>query len=161
MPRDKYYVTPKVRDLCHSPPPILNQILHYDYTYTSTAHARTMSTQDIAPENTAAEATDLPETRADGKAYIDDDGAPCDDDKDAEVDDGSSVEMESSDDERLNVNGGWPEDPNDFDRVAYEELDEDAQLDWGVEDEDWELADGGTFLSWPVFLCRRLLTAKL
>lgn len=105
---------------------------------------------------------ETPESRPDGKGYIDDasvEALPGNDDQDDDdaSGDGSSVEEDRTDDER--VHGGWNDgEPGFYNEEAFDDGDE---LDWGVEDEDWELADGGTFLSWPVFLCRRLLTAKL
>lgn len=92
--------------------------------------------QDHPPEQAAPkvgeEAPEAPPHRPDGKGYIDDaETEPCDDSE------GSSVE-ESLDSADERSHGGWPED--EAPRSDEEEYDDD----WDVENEDWELADGGT-----------------
>ncbi|KAL1413105.1 Serine/threonine-protein kinase rio1 [Vanrija albida] len=87
-----------------------------------------------------------PTHRPDGRGYIDDAdagddvteaGADADD-----LSDGSSVEEEDTEDERSH--GGWPLEAEaaEAGEAGAEELSDDEMLEWGVEDEDWELADG-------------------
>jgi hypothetical protein len=89
--------------------------------------------QEHPPQQPAAEAEaiEAPAHRPDGKGYIDDAAEPCDNDSE-----GSSVE-ESLDSADERSHGGWPED----DELPEDE--EEDEEDWGVENEDWELADGG------------------
>lgn len=97
--------------------------------------------------NDKLEEIEIPEKRDDGVGYIDE-PAPCESEtEDLEVneddgeDDGSSiVESTESGDEVRDPSGGWPEEEE---VVEVEGDDEDDMLEWGVEDEDWELADGG------------------
>lgn len=85
-------------------------------------------------------------SRPDGVAFIDDAATePCEDESTIageEVDDdGSSMEEDSDD----GGEGGWPIDEHDFlpPIVPGDEDEDEEDLDWGVENEDWELADGG------------------
>lgn len=93
------------------------------------------------PEQPALVATDEPEVppepahRPDGKGYIDELATEA-----ASEHDGSSVE-ESLDSADERSHGGWPEEEDAV--VGEEELEDEEDLDWGVENEDWELADGG------------------
>lgn len=98
-----------------------------------------MSNERPPDQVTTVDVTDEPEVppepahRPDGKGYIDEQATEY-----GSEHDGSSVEESlDSDDERSH--GGWPEE-----EVAVGEDEEDEEdLDWGVENEDWELADGG------------------
>jgi len=91
----------------------------------------------------AQETQETPKTRAarDGKGYIDID-APEDEAEASDNESAGSSIVESLDscDEEREPHGGWPEDPVAEDE---DEIDEEDLLEWGVEDEDWELADGG------------------
>jgi hypothetical protein len=85
----------------------------------------------------AEELIETPEGQRDGRGYIDEAVAePCGSNSDADDTDGGSSIVESldSDNDLRPEHGGWPE--------SADEDDED-HLEWGVEDEDWELADGG------------------
>lgn len=95
---------------------------------------------DIASvvEATVDEPTVLPEApaqRPDGKGYIDEptEGEECDSDG------GGSSVVESLDSADERSHGGWPEDM----AVDYDDDEDDNVVDWDVENEDWELADGG------------------
>jgi hypothetical protein len=72
-------------------------------------------------------------SRADGRGYIDESTA------DSPPSSGSSMEEEESDDdERLPV-----EIPGEENMLPQHSIDYDEEEDWEVDDEDWELADGG------------------
>lgn len=139
-------------------------------TYTT---AQTMSGvpgqfADAEDDSTPSSAT--PEVRQDGRGYIDDNGvtelgerdpvdevaaavaaesaqsARIDDEKDQESE-GSSVEEERDSDD---IDGGWPSDEEPAagsnPELIEGSLSDEEALDWGVEDEDWELADGGRLI---------------
>lgn len=83
---------------------------------------------------------DTPQRRQDGMGYIDDAATELDASTVAD-DDGSSIEEDSDDESR-----GFPLEEADFiegSLLPDEEEENEEDLDWGVENEDWELADGG------------------
>lgn len=97
--------------------------------------------QELPPNTTAsaevpaeepATILEAPAHRPDGKGYIDDADSQL-----AAESEGSSVE-ESLDSADERSHGGWPEE----DGANFDNDDED-DVDWDVENEDWELADGG------------------
>lgn len=105
----------------------------------TTMSADSQSTPEQAEQIAATDVatSETPKRRAEDVGYIDD--AATEFDGETVNDDGSSVEEESDVEE-----GGWPLEESEFlgPFVAPEEEDEE-DLDWGVENEDWELADGG------------------
>lgn len=103
-----------------------------------------------------------PAHRPDGRGYIDDEDAldnVTESGGGDDASDGSSVEEEDTDDERSH--GGWPLEAGAEDAELVDELSDDEMLEWGVEDEDWELADGSESLPWcPLMATNPLQTSQ-